>query len=107
MAGLRLLKAIGPADLPRLSEVSLDLRGACFHAASLGSFGIVFRIHSGAQVRARQGLDNDWERKQNGQRGPRASAIEKCAGSGAGGHGAGAADQRAADDPHVYFSSQR
>jgi predicted permease len=29
-AGLRLLVAIGPADLPRLSEVSLDWRSLCF-----------------------------------------------------------------------------
>jgi predicted permease len=29
-AGLRLLTAIGPADLPRLSEVSLDARALCF-----------------------------------------------------------------------------
>ena len=54
-AGLRLLTAIGPADLPRLSEISLDCALAWFHAASFGSFGIAVRIDSGAEICAREG----------------------------------------------------
>jgi cell division protein FtsX len=51
-AGLRLLTAIGPADLPRLSEVSLDLRALGFTLLLSVLSGLLFGSHSGAEVRA-------------------------------------------------------
>ncbi len=49
-AGLRLLAAIGPVNLPRLSEISLDAWSLALHAWSLALFGIVLRVDSGVEV---------------------------------------------------------
>ena len=49
-AGLRLLRAIGPTDLPRLSEISLDGRSIAFHDCSFGAFRPVLRRYSGAAL---------------------------------------------------------
>jgi predicted permease len=41
-AGLRLLVAFGPADLPRLSEISLDFRSLCFTVLLSVVSGVLF-----------------------------------------------------------------
>ena len=46
-AGLRVLAAIGPANLPRLSEISLDAPRALVHPAPFSSLGSLARIDSG------------------------------------------------------------
>ena len=49
-AGLRLLTAIGPGELPRLSEISLDGWSIAFTLDSLRAFGTVLRRDSGAAL---------------------------------------------------------
>ena len=106
-AGLRLLVAIGPADLPRLSEISLDCALARFHSRSLGSFGIAVRIHIGVKIRPDTSLRDHGKHKPDGQRRPCEAALPQCAGHRAGVHGARAAGQRCADDSHLRSAAQR
>jgi hypothetical protein len=90
-AGLRLLTAIGPAELPRLSEISLDGRSIAFTLILSVLSGLFFGaipVLRYAPSRQRTDLarsDADGERK------PRTAARPQPAGDGAGGHGAGAA----------------
>ena len=106
-AGLRLLVAIGPADLPRLSEISLDARSLGFTLAALGSSGIVVRIHPGLEIRPDTSLRNDGRHKPDGQRRPRAAALAQCAGHSPGSHGARSPGQRSAYDSHLRCPAQR
>ena len=48
--GLRLLVAIGPANLPRLGEISLDGRSLWFTLALSLSIRLVIRIDSGSEI---------------------------------------------------------
>ena len=49
-AGLRVLVAIGPANLPRLSEISLDARTFAIHGRALAVVECVVRIDPGAEI---------------------------------------------------------
>ena len=49
-AGLRVLLAIGPANLPRLSEISLDCANARIRGRSLAAVGCVVRIDPRAEI---------------------------------------------------------
>ena len=106
-AGLRLLAAIGPANLPRLHEISLDARSVAFTLGlSLVSallFGTIAALKSmrpaviaGARLR--------WADSEHK---PRAAARAQSAGDCASGHGDGAAGQRRAHDPHTCGASRR
>ena len=60
MAGLRLLVAIGPSNLPRLTEISLDTRALVFTLVLSGLSGIVFGLipalkYSGPRIAATLG----------------------------------------------------
>ena len=100
-AGLRLLTAIGPSNLPRLSEISLDARSVVFTLMLSRAFRIVVRLHSGVALclfapgRALARSDANIERQ------PGAAARTQPAGRRTGSHGAGAAHQRGAHDPHL------
>ena len=50
-AGLRLLKALEPANLPRLTEIGLDGWSLAFTLALSVLAGLVFGVDSGIQVR--------------------------------------------------------
>ena len=104
--GLRLLTAIGPADLPRLSEISLDGWSIAFTLILSVLSGLFFgaipvlRYAPFAAAPDLAGSDADSQRK------PRTAARPQSAGRRPGGHGAGAADQRGADDPHLPGDAQ-
>ena len=53
-AGLRLLIAIGPPNLPRLSEIALDARSLGFTLAAFGSLGTFLRLHPGVEICRKQ-----------------------------------------------------
>ncbi len=106
-AGLRLLAAMGPANLPRLSEIALDGRSLAFTLfLSLLSGALFGSIPAWryARIRATTGL---------GVSGRTASAsrerrrVAQRAGGGTGGHGAGAAGERGADDSHLRATAHR
>ena len=105
-AGLRLLTAIGPAELPRLSEISLDGWSIAFTLVLSVLSGLFFGAIPAlryAPVAAAHCLA--WS-DAHGERKPRTAARPQPAGCGPGGHGAGAADQRGADDPHLPGDAQ-
>ena len=74
-AGLRLLVAIGPANLPRLSEISLDARALAFTAGAFAALGAVLRIDPGSEIRRAA----DFRRLCGARAGPRASAASGIA----------------------------
>ena len=104
--GLRLLVAIGPADLPRLSEISLDARSLGFTLVLSVFSGLFFGAIPALKICAGKWLGNCRERDADGKREPRASAFAQCAGGGAGGDGAGAAGERGVDDSHFCGASR-
>ena len=98
--GLRLLVAIGPANLPRLAEISLDTRSLGF---TLGPLCIVrpdIWIHSGATVCAGAHSARTSRRRANRERGLGTPTVPRFAGGGPGGDGTGPAGQRHVDDSH-------
>jgi energy-converting hydrogenase Eha subunit E len=89
-AGLRLLVAIGPANLPRLGEISMDPRRWpsrwCFPF-----LGILLRIDSRSQIRRTADLNRSAQRRTRREFEPRAASHPQPSGGSTGGHGAGAA----------------
>ena len=105
-AGLRLLLAIGPADLPRLSEISLDVRSLGFTLALSVLSGLLFGSISALRYARTQASANNGKRKPDGQRRPCAAALSQCAGHGAGIDGAHSPGKRCAYDSHVRSATQ-
>ena len=99
--GLRLLAAIGPANLPRLSEISLDGRSVGFTLAlSLLSgllFGSIPVLRYAGPAHAH---GSSWYGK-NRERKPGTATLPRSAGSGPGGDGPGVAGECHADDSHL------
>ena len=107
VAGLRLLVAIGPADLPRLSEISLDARSLGFTLALSVLSGLLFGSISALRYARAQASATHGKHKPDGQRRPCAAALSQRPGHSAGGHGAGPPGKRCADDSHVRSAAQR
>ena len=96
-AGLRLLVAIGPADLPRLSEISLDARSLSFTLALSVLSGLLFGSISALRY-ARTQASATWKHKPDGQRRPWETALSQRAGHSAGIHGTHPPGKRCAYD---------
>jgi hypothetical protein len=106
-AGLRLLTTIGPGTAASERDLARRLV-ARLHAHSLRAFRLVLRRHSGAALCSHRG-----------KRVPLLGAMRTASVSrerqrgrnllvdGTGSHGAGAAHQRGADDPHLPGDAQR
>ena len=92
--------AMGPANLPRLSEIALDGWSLAFTLALSVAAGLVFGSIPALKYGWAQagGIDRH---RAHGQHEPRTAPLAQRAGGGAGGHGAGAAGLRHADDSHL------
>ena len=99
--GLRLLVAIGPANLPRLGEISLDARSLGFTLALSLLSGLLFGSIPALRYAGRRIATAFRRRRANGEREPGTASLAQSAGGGAGGDGAGAAGERQADDSHL------
>ena len=87
--GLRLLAAIGPANLPRLSEISLDARIARVHAGPFAALRTVIRIHSDSEICGAAHALGSSRRGKNCERQPGTATLPRFAGGGPGGDGPG------------------
>ena len=105
-AALRLLSAIGPANLPRLSEISLSVESLCFTAGLVDFFRALLRIDRVAEVLARRTRRSFARIESYRERGTRSASIAKCAGRRAGCHGAGFAGLCRIDDAQLRRAAQ-
>ena len=106
-AGLRVLLAIGPANLPRLSEISLDARTLGFAAllSLLSSvlFGLIPALkYTGPRICGLLG-----EHRPHSEREPAANPRSQRAGGGSGGDRAGASGECRVDDSHIRVDADR
>ena len=106
-AGLRVLLAIGPANLPRLSEISLDARTLGIHRRSLAAVECVVRIDPGAEIHGAADFGRAGQHRPHREREPRAPPRPQCAGGGAGGDRARAPGERRIDDSHIPVHTDR
>ncbi len=106
-AGLRLLAAIGPANLPRLTEISLDGRSLLVYCCFVSVLGLVLWFDSGVEVRAESYHCRSRSLRANCESKSRASPVAQRAGGGAGSHGAGLAGERCTDDSHFPATADR
>ena len=106
-AGLRLLLTIGPANLPRLSEIGLDGWSLAFALALAVFSGLFFGSIPALKYAQGACACCAARRRTHLQPQPRAAARAQRAGDCTGGHGAGAAGQRRAHDSHFRCSAQR
>ena len=103
--GLRLLVAIGPANLPRLGEISLDGRSLGFTLALSLFSGLLFgsipvlRYVGRRMPTALRGHGKNRERK------PGTATLPRSAGGGPGGYGYGVAGKCHADDSYLPGSA--
>ena len=100
------LVAMGPANLPRLEEISLDVRVSPSRSR-LCRLRAAVRAVAGVQARRASRLERPARRRSHGDRQPRASPRPHVPGRDAGGAGAGAAGQLGADDPDVARLARR
>ena len=100
--GVKVLTAIGPANLPRLEEIAVDWRTLVFGLGLSVVAGLLFGLipavkygrSRGTALSLRSGGQDD-------EREPRAASRAKYSGGRASGDGAGAAGLRGADDSDV------
>ena len=105
--GLRLLVAVEPANLPRLSEIAIDPRSPCVALAISCSCGLLFGlipIVKYCRTAAAGAIDAPRARRQPDAR---AAAIAARAGRRADGARAGAAGGLRADDPQLPGAPRR
>ena len=84
-AGVRFLVATGPANLPRLSEISMDARDTGIYAVAFGALRFVVRFDPGAEIRRSADLVSSSKRGANDQCEPRAAPRAQPAGHRSGG----------------------
>ena len=103
--GLRILVANGPANLPRLNELTIDLTVFAFALVTSLVSGVAVRVDPNREdpgVDARAGSARVRSRRQPmGKRRQEPAPFPERAGRGAGGVGPGVADQLRLDDSHV------
>jgi predicted permease len=104
--GLTLLKALGPAQLPRLSEVSLEWSFDPVHALSLHIFSFVFRFDSSYQICLHKGVRCPFRIESHVEQQPHPESLSECACHRTGGHGPGAAGQLSADDSDFHRTAE-
>jgi predicted permease len=105
--GLRLLVAIGPANLPRLHEISVDFTTLGFALALAVLCSLLLGLNSGSAVRRPPDFLCAAKRRAHGQRQPRAARCAQSAGGGPGGAGPGAVGERRPDDSHLSSLAHR
>ena len=103
--GLRLLVAIGPANLPRLSEVVLDARSLAFTLALSVISGLLFGSLPAFKY-ARTAPLPRFPAPIARQRRPRTSTLAQHIGRRASSDGPRPSRQRAAHDPHFCRAAQ-
>ena len=106
-AGLRLLAAIGPANLPRLHEIIARCALDRVHARPFAAFGAAPGHCRIAQVNAAACIAFICLRGPRSEHRPRPAARAQSAGNCAGSHGDGAAHQCRAHDPNHGRASPR
>ena len=104
--GLRLLVAIGPANLPRLSEVVPRCALPRLHACPLSHLRIALRFFPRIQVRPHPRRCRAFRRQSHRQRRPRTSTLAQHFGRRASSDGPRPSRQRAAHDPHFCRAAQ-
>jgi len=102
--GLQLLHTIGPANLPRSSEISLDATALLFTLAAAMICGFLF---GGLPVLKYAGSQISLATGGHGQSEPGRAPRVQYAGGGAGGVGAGAVDRVGPDDSNLPKTPRR
>ncbi len=106
-AGLRVLLAIGPANLPRLGEISLDCTNVRIHGRSLAGVECVLRTDPGAEIHRAADYGDARQHRPHREREPGAPPRPQRPGGGAGGDRARAPGERRVDDSHVPIHTNR
>ncbi len=100
-AGVRLLVAIGPSNLPRLNEIAIDARTLAFTFVLSGLSGLLFGLIPALKYSGPRTGSALVSARANGQREPGAASGAESSGDWAGGDGAGAPDECWPDDSHI------
>ena len=106
-AGLGVLVATGPANLPRLDEIAHRLARARLRLCGLAPLGSSLRPHPGLEVCRAGHLPSSARRRADLEREQGTSSRSQCPGGGASGDGVGPAGGLRVDDSHVSGAARR
>ena len=101
VGGLRLLAAIGPANLPRLGEISMDGRTLCFTLLLSLLSGLFSRADPGSEIRRSEDLRGPPECRADAKREPGTPSRPQSSGRRPSCAGPGTDGERRLDDSHV------